>query len=100
MWMGEENTMQKKSRKVKEAIQGKAHVNIGKQGITENVIREIERRLDDEEVIKVRVLRSFKRASGREIEDIAEEVAEKVNARVVDVRGNVFVLVKIKSRRK
>ncbi len=92
--------MQKKSEKVKEVIQGKAHVNIGKQGITENVIKEIERRLKDEEVIKVRVLRSFKRASGREIEDIAEEVAEKVNARVVDVRGNVFVLVKMRSRRK
>ncbi|MCD6341120.1 MAG: YhbY family RNA-binding protein [Desulfurococcales archaeon] len=92
--------MQKKSKKVKEVIQGKAHVNIGKQGVTENVIKEIERRLEDEEVIKVRVLRSFKRASGREIEEIAEEVAGKVNAKVVDVRGNVFVLVKMRSRRR
>ena len=99
MWMGEEDTMQKKSRKIKEDIQGKVHVNIGKQGITENVIREIKRRLKDEEAIKVRVLRSFKKISGREVEDIAEEVAKKVDAEVVDVRGNVFVIVKLRLRR-
>ncbi len=99
MWMGEEDTMQKKSRKIKEVIQGKIHVNIGKQGITENVIREIKRRLKDEEAIKVRVLRSFKKISGREVEDIAEEVAKKVDAEVVDVRGNVFVIVKLRLRR-
>jgi len=91
--------MQKKSRKIKEVIQGKVHVNIGKQGITENVIREIKRRLKDEEAIKVRVLRSFKKISGREVEDIAEEVAKKVDAEVVDVRGNVFVIVKLRLRR-
>jgi len=91
--------MQKKSRKIKEVIQGKIHVNIGKQGITENVIREIKRRLKDEEAIKVRVLRSFKKISGREVEDIAEEVAKKVDAEVVDVRGNVFVIVKLRLRR-
>ena len=90
--------MHKKSKKVKDVIQGRPHVNIGKHGITDNVIREIERRLEDEEVIKVRVLRSFKKVSGREIEEIAEEVSRKVNAKVVDVRGNVFVLVKFRRK--
>jgi len=92
--------MQKKSRKIRDVIHGKAHVSIGKQGITENVIREIERRLKDEEVIKVRILRSFKKTSGRDAEDLAEEVAKKVNAKVVDVRGNVFVIVRSRLRQK
>jgi len=86
--------MRKKSRKVKEVIQGRAHVNIGKNGITDSVIQEIERRLKNEGVIKVRVLKSFKKISGKDTAEIAEEVSKRVNAKLIDVRGNVFVLAK------
>lgn len=86
--------MRKKSRKVKEVIQGRAHVNIGKNGITDSVIQEIERRLKNEGVIKVMVLKSFKKISGKDTAEIAEEVSKRVNAKLIDVRGNVFVLAK------
>jgi len=86
--------MRKKSRKVKEVIQGRAHVNIGKNEITDSVIQEIERRLKNEGVIKVRVLKSFKKISGKDTAEIAEEVSKRVNAKLIDVRGNVFVLAK------
>lgn len=85
----------KKSEKVKRVITGKPHVRIGKNGVTPGVIREIHTRLKHEGVIKVKVMKSLKRA-GADIKEIAHEVASKVNADVIDIRGNVFVIAKSK----
>ncbi len=82
----------KRRRKVIEVIHGEPHVRIGKSGITEGVIGEIKRQLESRGVIKVRVLRTYLRESGLKTKDVAEEVASRVNARVRDVRGHVFVL--------
>jgi len=79
---------------IKEVIHGTAHVRIGKSGISERVINEIKRQLDDREVIKVKVLRSYLRVSGKKTKEIAKEVAEKVNAIIADVRGHTFVLIR------
>ncbi len=83
----------KKSEKVKRVIAGEPHVRIGKNGVTPGVIEEIRTWLKREGVIKVRVMKSLKRA-GADIKEIAHEVASKVNADVIDVRGNVFVIVR------
>ena len=95
-WVSRLPMPRKKSKKVIEAIQGDAHVRIGKQGVTESVLKEIDRLLEDRGVIKVKVLRSLRRREGFDIDRVAEEVAEKLGARVEDVRGGTFVL----SRRK
>ncbi|GEM_PF-200661 len=86
----------KRSGKIVEVIQGEAHVRIGKQGVTEGVLREIDRLLEDRGVIKVKVLKSLRRREDFDIDKVAEEVAAKLGARVEDVRGGTFVL----SRRK
>ncbi len=83
-----------KKEEIKKVIQGKAHVRLGKAGITEGLIREVKRQLDNLGVIKVKVLRSYLRVSGKKTKEIAYEVASKVNAYVADVRGHTFVLVK------
>lgn len=95
-WVSRLPMPRKRSRKIVEAIQGEAHVRIGKEGVTEGVLREIDRLLEDRGVIKVRVLKSLRRREDFDIDKLAEEVATKLGARVEDVRGGTFVL----SRRK
>ena len=97
--MGDADTMSKKTEKVKRVIAGEPHVRIGKNGVTDQVIEEIKRHLKKEGVIKVRVLRSLVRA-GVNVEELAENVATKVGAEVIDVRGHVFVLVKRRPSKK
>jgi len=91
-WVSRLPMPRKKSRKVIDVIQGEAHVRIGKQGVTEGVLKEIDRFLEDRGVIKVKVLKSLRRKDGFDIDAVAEEIAAKLGARVEDVRGGTFVL--------
>jgi len=85
-----------KSRKVIEVIHGEPHVSIGKRGITEGIINEVKRRLDDEGIVKVRLLKSATaKYGGRDVKTIANEIAMLVGAKVIDVRGRSFVLIKM-----
>lgn len=86
-----------KSRKLTKVIHGKPHVRIGKNGLTEGVVAEVERWLRDEGIIKVRVMRSLINYQNLDIEAFAEGLARLVNARVVDIRGNTFILIKMRS---
>ncbi|MEM0174257.1 MAG: YhbY family RNA-binding protein [Sulfolobaceae archaeon] len=75
--------------KVKKAKARHADVRIGKKGLTDGVINEIKRRLEYSKVIKVRI--------GLKVEDrrkFAEEVAEKTNSKLIEVRGYTFILAK------
>jgi len=83
-----------KSRKVINTILGSPHIRIGKKGINENVIESVREILKNEGVIKVRIMKSFKRNYGLEINEIASKVAELVEGEVRDIRGNTFVITK------
>ncbi len=68
-------------------------VNVGKKGLTEGVIREINMILDKRGIVKVRMLRSFRlkgQLEGKDKRQLAREIAERVNGKLVDFRG--FVL--------
>jgi len=86
-----EAAKRKREKSVVEAIQGKAEVRIGKQGVTPSLVEEIRKRLRAKQVLKVRVNRNALRA-GADKRKVAEEVAALVGAEVVDVRGSTFVL--------
>ncbi|MCY0860448.1 MAG: YhbY family RNA-binding protein [Sulfolobaceae archaeon] len=63
---------------------------MGKNGVTDGVINEIKRRLKEHKVVKVKI--------GIEVEDrkkFAEEIANKVGAKLIEVRGFTFILVKV-----
>jgi len=75
-------------------------VRIGKKEITEGVIREIDHALDKHGAVKVKMLRSFREATGADRREVAEEVARLVNARLVGVRGFTFILVREKRLKK
>jgi len=83
-------------RKVKELIKEVRHssadVRIGKAGVSERVLSEIKRRLKEKGVIKVKMLKSALKVEGKDRFEIAKKVAEKVGARLIEVRGRTFIL--------
>ncbi len=70
-------------------------MQIGKEGISENVLESANLLLEARELIKVKVLKN----SDEEARHFAEEIASDLGAEVVQVIGNNFILYK-KSTRK
>jgi len=63
---------------------------MGKKGVTQEAIEEVSKQLDQNEVVKVRVLKSALRISKREV--LASLIAEKTGSELIEVRGNTFVV--------
>lgn len=63
-------------------------VHIGKEQLTEGVVKEMDKALDDHELVKGRVLDN----SLVEVREVAEELADKCEAEIVQVIGSVFIL--------
>ena len=63
-------------------------VFLGKGGLTENVIKEMDTILEQRELIKVKL------QDGCELQpkDVAQEVSEKIKADVIQVIGHKFIL--------
>lgn len=70
-------------------------MQIGKEGISENVLTSVNLLLEARELVKVKVLKNND-VGARET---AEEIAKMLNADIVQVIGNIFILYK-KSTRK
>ncbi len=68
---------------------------IGKEGITDNVLESIKLLLEARELVKVKVLKN----SGEDCRNIAEEVASSLSADVVQVIGSIFILYKKTTRK-
>lgn len=93
--------MSSSSKKIKELVKEKirthrADVNIGKKGIYEGLINEIKRRLKQQQVVKVRILRSARKVFNSDRHEIAKRVAELTNSQLISVRGFTFILRKKK----
>ncbi|MBP5404689.1 MAG: YhbY family RNA-binding protein [Clostridia bacterium] len=69
-------------------------VQIGKNGITESVIGEIDRALEDHELVKIGVLRSVLQSA----KSLIAELAEKTNAEPVQAIGNKIVLYRLSQK--
>ncbi|BDC18327.1 YhbY family RNA-binding protein [Acidianus sp. HS-5] len=77
------------SEKVKKVKAEHPAIRIGKNGLTEGLVNEIKRQLKEHEVVKVKI--GIKEQDRREL---AKKVAESVNARLVEVRGYTFILMR------
>ncbi|ABM81413.1 YhbY family RNA-binding protein [Hyperthermus butylicus] len=85
--------MRSRLARLKEIVQqGPADVIIGKKGLTEAVLKEIDRRLKEKGIVKVKALKSAIKVTGLDRRELAKTVAERLNARLLDVRGRTFVL--------
>ena len=76
-----------------ELSQTRATVHIGKNGLTEGVINEIRRQLKERGFVKVKIEKSVIRYLELDRREVAKEVAERVGAELLEVRGRTFVLV-------
>ncbi|KNF09436.1 RNA-binding, CRM domain-containing protein [Gottschalkia purinilytica] len=63
-------------------------LQLGKNGVSENFIKQIDDALEAREIIKVNVLNN----SLLDVKEVANEIAEEVNAEFVQSIGNKFVL--------
>jgi len=66
----------------------KPTMHVGKEGITEGLIGEIRKQIEDRELIKVRLLPSLDTDRGA----TAQELAERSGTKLVEVRGNTVLL--------
>ncbi|AWR96547.1 RNA-binding protein [Acidianus sulfidivorans JP7] len=74
--------------KLNDVKQAHASIRIGKNGVTEGIINEIKRQLNDKKVIKIKI--------GADIEedrrDFAKRIAEITGSELIEVRGYTFIL--------
>lgn len=81
-------------RRVQRAHHGRADVIVGKKGVTHEVLEEIARRLEEKEVVKVKMLRTAVVSEGVDRRALAAIIAERLGARLMGVRGRTFILYK------
>lgn len=80
-------------RRIKRKLSGeKPTVWIGKNGVSRELLDEIEKQLEKREMVKVKILKSA--LEGDEAKKIASRIAEQTTASLVEVRGHTFVLYK------
>ncbi len=96
MWMDKKIHDKNLEKKVKERIAGKIDVQLGKSGITDGFVNELKARLNKHGVVKIRVLKSFRRSFTGDIDSLASILAEKTESRVYEIRGFTIILIKEK----
>lgn len=70
-------------------------VRVGKKGLTEGLLSELDNVLRARGIVKVKLLKNFREAFGIERDSksaIAAKLAEALGAEVVDVRGYTIIL--------
>ncbi len=82
----------KDSNRIKIAWQDPAMMQIGKGGVSENVVKEASRLLKKHQYMKIRVLRSAIGDISKK--DLIESLCEKTGARLDGFRGNTAVIYK------
>ena len=73
-----------------EANQLSPILNIGKNGVTDTLIEELNKQIKANRLVKVRVLKSAE--DGKDLKDIAEEIAAATRSNLIEVRGRTVVL--------
>ena len=85
-----------KRRIKRELSEERSTIWIGKNGVSEHLLGEIENQLEKKEMVKVKILKSA--LAEDEAKGIASQIAERTEAPLVEVRGHTFML--YKKRRK
>lgn len=73
-----------------EANQINPILNIGKNGVTETLIEELNKQMKINRLVKVRILKSAE--EGKDVKVIAEEIANATRSTLIEVRGRTVVL--------
>ena len=68
-----------------------AKIRIGKKGITEGILQEVEVLLKREQIVKIKCLKVVPTESTKAI---AQNIANITGSKILEVRGKTFILVK------
>jgi len=80
-------------RRIKRRLsEEKPTIWIGKDGVSQELVKEIGKQLDKKEMLKVKILKSA--LGENEAKRVALQVAEQTEASLVEVRGHTFMLYK------
>jgi len=74
----------------KKVLLAEPHVILGKKGITEEFIQQINALLKRYKIIKVKALKSI--ATKNTVKKIAIQVSQATNSKLLDVRGFKFII--------
>lgn len=89
------NKMDKKKKELRSKSKSlDPSVQIGKSGLSESIIKEVKKQLDQKDMIKIKLLRSAIEDSDKK--KIAEELAKKTGAELIDQIGFTLVLKKVR----
>jgi RNA-binding protein len=69
---------------------------VGKEGLTPQLMVQVENQLERAKMVKIRILKSA--LVGENAKTIATRTAEQVSAALVEVRGHVFILYRRKKK--
>ena len=75
------------------SILDKTTIRIGKNGITEPVVREIKKTLEKKGTLKIKFLKAALKEKNRKM--LAQEISEKTDSEMLKLVGNVVILHKI-----
>ena len=90
-----ELTARMKRRIKRRLSEEKPTIQIGKNGVSQKLVEEIEKQLEKKEMVKIKILQSALDEKGAR--EIASKIAEQTEASLVEVRGHTFILYKRKS---
>lgn len=83
-------------RRIKRRLsEEKPTIQIGKNGVSQKLVKEIEKQLEKKKMVKIKILQSALKEKGAR--EIASKIAEQTEASLVEVRGHTFMLYKRKS---
>jgi RNA-binding protein len=84
-------------RRVKRRLGGeRPTIWIGKGGVSQELLEEIEKQLDKKEIVKIKILKTA--LEGNEAKQIASRIVEQTEASLVEVRGHTFILYRRRKR--
>jgi len=85
--------------RIKREMSGeKPTIWIGKGGATDQLINEVSKQLERNEIVKMKILKSA--LKDKNVEGIIQKVTKETESTLIDKRGHVFVLYKPRKRKK
>ena len=83
----------KTKRRVKKQLSAeKPTIWVGKAGVSQELLKEVDKQLDKNEMVKIKILKSALE-SGK-TKEVAAKIAEQTQSSLIEVRGNTFMLYK------
>jgi len=88
----------KMKRRIKQELSAeRPTVWVGKEGATPQIMNEINRQLEQREVVKTKILQTALRE--REAREIATKIADQTASTLIEIRGHTFILYKKRKRK-